>query len=133
MRRDLRRCRRRWRSRGRVALDLKHDTTHLDEALAVESLGWKRTAGTAIVSAPQTARPYLSLSFNLLGWGSGSLLILYGRARRVAVREYGLRMIMCSRQRTMITSEGRAHAQGTARTRRLNDKLRPSESRGGTL
>jgi hypothetical protein len=23
------------------------------------------------------------------------------------VREYGLRMIMCSRQRTMITSEGR--------------------------
>ena len=28
-------------------------------------------------------------------------------SRRVAVREYGLRMIMCSRQRTMITSEGR--------------------------
>ena len=41
-----------------------------------------------------------SLPFNLLGRGSGSLLILCGRARRVAMREYGLRMIMCSRQRT---------------------------------
>src|SRR2546429_6982055 len=27
--------------------------------------------------------------------------------RRVAVREYGLRMIMCTRQRTTITNEGR--------------------------
>src|ERR1035441_8071353 len=88
----------------------------------------RAAGGRTFLRRTAVRRP--SLSFNLLGWGSGSLLILYGRARRVAVREYGLRMIMCSRQRTMITSEGRAHAQGTARTRRLNDKLRPSESRG---
>jgi hypothetical protein len=30
-----------------------------------------------------------------------------GWSRRVAVRDYGLRVIMCSRQRSMITNEGR--------------------------
>jgi len=32
---------------------------------------------------------------------------LNGRARRVVVRQYGLRMILCSRRRSMITNEGR--------------------------
>src|ERR1019366_9237904 len=54
--------RRRLEELGRVALDVEHDIAHLDEALAVESLGWKRTAGTAILSAPQTARFYTEVA-----------------------------------------------------------------------
>ena len=77
MRRDLWRCRRRLEELGRVALDVEHDTAHLDEALAVESLGWKRTAGTAITSAPQTTRFYTEVA----RWAAAS-----GRLRLIFLR-----------------------------------------------
>ena len=77
---DLRRCRRRLEELGRVALDVEHDTAHLDEALAVEGLGWKRTAGTAIVSAPHTARFYTEVAH----WAEAS-----GRLRLIFLRVDG--------------------------------------------
>ena len=77
---DLRRCRRRLEELGRVALDVEHDTAHLDEALAVEGLGWKRTAGTAIVSAPHTARFYTEVAH----WAEAS-----GRLRLIFLRVHG--------------------------------------------
>ena len=80
MRSDLRRCRRRLEELGRVALDVEHDTAHLDEALAVEGLGWKRKAGTAIVSAPQTARFYTEVA----RWAAAS-----GRLRLIFLRVDG--------------------------------------------
>ncbi len=80
MRRDLWRCRRRLEELGRVALDVQHDTAHLDEALAVESLGWKQTAGTAIISAPQTARFYTEVA----RWAAAS-----GRLRLIFLRVDG--------------------------------------------
>jgi CelD/BcsL family acetyltransferase involved in cellulose biosynthesis len=80
MRRDLQRCRRRLDELGRVALDVEHDTAHLDEALAVESLGWKQTAGTAIASAPQTARFYTEVAH----WAEAS-----GRLRLIFLRVDG--------------------------------------------
>jgi CelD/BcsL family acetyltransferase involved in cellulose biosynthesis len=76
MRRDLLRCRRRLEELGRVALDVQHDTAHLDEALAVESLGWKRTAGTAIISAPQTARFYADVAHWAAAGGRLRLIFL---------------------------------------------------------
>jgi CelD/BcsL family acetyltransferase involved in cellulose biosynthesis len=80
MRSDLRRCRRRLEELGRVVLDVEHDTAHLDEALAVEGLGWKRKAGTAIVSAPQTARFYTEVA----RWAAAS-----GRLRLIFLRVDG--------------------------------------------
>jgi CelD/BcsL family acetyltransferase involved in cellulose biosynthesis len=80
MRRDLQRCRRRLEELGKVVLDVEHNTAHLDEALAVESLGWKRTAGTAIVSAPQTARFYNEVAH----WAEAS-----GRLRLIFLRVDG--------------------------------------------
>ena len=80
MRSDLRRCRRRLEELGRVVLDVEHDTAHLDEALTVESLGWKRRAGTAIVSAPQTARFYTEVA----RWAAAS-----GRLRLIFLRVDG--------------------------------------------
>jgi len=80
MRKDLRRCRRRLEDLGRVVLDVEHDTAHLDEALAVEGLGWKRTAGTAIVSAPQTAHFYAEVA----RWAAAS-----GRLRLIFLRVDG--------------------------------------------
>jgi CelD/BcsL family acetyltransferase involved in cellulose biosynthesis len=80
VRRDLRRCRRRLEELGRVALDVEHDIAHLDEALALESLGWKGTAGTAIVSAPQTARFYTEVA----RWAAAS-----GRLRLIFLRVGG--------------------------------------------
>jgi CelD/BcsL family acetyltransferase involved in cellulose biosynthesis len=80
MRSDLRRCRRRLEELGRVVLDVEHDTAHLDEALAVECLGWKRRTGTAIVSAPQTARFYAEVA----RWAAAS-----GRLRLIFLRVDG--------------------------------------------
>jgi len=80
MRSDLRRCRRRLEELGRVVLDVEHDTAHLDEALAVESLGWKRKAGTAIVSAQQTACFYTEVA----RWAAAS-----GRLRLIFLRVDG--------------------------------------------
>ena len=80
VRSDLWRCRRRLEELGRVALDVEYDTAHLDEALAVESLGWKRTAGTAIVCAPQTARFYTEVA----RWAEAS-----GRLRLIFLRVDG--------------------------------------------
>jgi CelD/BcsL family acetyltransferase involved in cellulose biosynthesis len=80
MRKDLRRCRRRLEELGQVALDVEHDTAHLGEALAVEGLGWKRKSGTAIVSAPQTARFYTEVA----RWAAAS-----GRLRLIFLRVGG--------------------------------------------
>jgi CelD/BcsL family acetyltransferase involved in cellulose biosynthesis len=80
VRRDLRRCRRRLEELGRVTLDVEHDTANLDEALAVESMGWKRTAGTAIVSAPRTAHFYTEVA----RWAAAS-----GRLRLIFLRVDG--------------------------------------------
>jgi CelD/BcsL family acetyltransferase involved in cellulose biosynthesis len=80
MRSDLRRCRRRLEELGRVTLDVEHDAAHLDEALAVEGLGWKRKAGTAIVSTPQTARFYTEVA----RWAAAS-----GRLRLIFLRVDG--------------------------------------------
>jgi CelD/BcsL family acetyltransferase involved in cellulose biosynthesis len=80
VRSDLRRCRRRLEELGRVALDVEHDTAHLEEALAVESLGWKGTAGTAILSASQTARFYGEVA----RWAAAS-----GRLRLIFLRVDG--------------------------------------------
>ena len=80
MRRDLWRCRRRLEELGQVALDVEQDTAHLDEALAVESLGWKQMAGTAIISAPQTACFYTEVA----RWAAAS-----GRLRLIFLRVDG--------------------------------------------
>lgn len=80
VRRELRRCRRRLEELGRVTLDVEHDTAHLDEALAVENLGWKRTAGTSIVSAPRTTRFYTEMA----RWAAAS-----GRLRLIFLRVDG--------------------------------------------
>jgi CelD/BcsL family acetyltransferase involved in cellulose biosynthesis len=80
LRKDLRRCRRRLEELGRVMLEVDYDTAHLDEALAVEGLGWKRAAGTAIVSAPHTARFYTEVA----QWAEAS-----GRLRLIFLRVDG--------------------------------------------
>ena len=84
VRRDLRRCRRRLEELGRVTLDVEYDTAHLDEALALESLGWKRTAGTAIISAPQTARFYTEVARWAAATGRLRLIFLRVDGRPVA-------------------------------------------------
>jgi CelD/BcsL family acetyltransferase involved in cellulose biosynthesis len=84
VRRDLRRCRRRLEELGRVTLDVEYDIAHLDEALALESLGWKRTAGTAIISAPQTAHFYIEVARWAAATGRLRLIFLRVDGRPVA-------------------------------------------------
>ena len=62
LRRDLRRCRRRLDEQGRVWLDVHDDVSRLGEALALERLGWKEQAGTAIASRPETQQFYTEIA-----------------------------------------------------------------------
>jgi CelD/BcsL family acetyltransferase involved in cellulose biosynthesis len=62
LRRDLRRCRRRLGEHGRVWLDVHEGVGRLDEALALERLGWKEQAGTAMDSRPETRQFYTEVA-----------------------------------------------------------------------
>ena len=84
LRRDLRRCRRRLDELGHVSLDVQQDTSHLDEALAIEGSGWKREAGTAIVSQAQTARFYPEVARWAASGGRLRLIFLRVDGRAVA-------------------------------------------------
>jgi CelD/BcsL family acetyltransferase involved in cellulose biosynthesis len=55
---DLRRRRRRLDEHGRVSFSVEHTGARLDEALAIEDLGWKGQLGTAIAELPPTHRFY---------------------------------------------------------------------------
>ena len=67
VRSDLRRCRRRLEELGRVALDVEHDTAHLDEALAVRRFrramafpGDGRGVTSAIAGSSSRTTPHYS-------------------------------------------------------------------------
>jgi CelD/BcsL family acetyltransferase involved in cellulose biosynthesis len=83
LRRDLSRCRRRLGELGRVWLDVHDDVAPLGEAFALERLGWKEQAGTAIVSRPETARFYTEVA----NWASqrGWLRLIFLRVDERAV------------------------------------------------
>ena len=84
LRRDLRRCRRRLDEQGRVWLDVHEDVTGLDEALALERLGWKEQAGTAIASRPETRQFYTEVAHWAADRGWLRLIFLRVNDRPVA-------------------------------------------------
>jgi CelD/BcsL family acetyltransferase involved in cellulose biosynthesis len=84
MTRDLRRCRRRLDEQGRVWLDVHEDVTGLDEALALERLGWKEQAGTAIASRPETRQFYTEVAHWAADRGWLRLIFLRVNDRPVA-------------------------------------------------
>jgi CelD/BcsL family acetyltransferase involved in cellulose biosynthesis len=68
---------------GRVWLDVHDDVAPLGEAFALERLGWKEQAGTAIASRPETARFYTEVA----DWASqrGWLRLIFLRVDERAV------------------------------------------------
>jgi CelD/BcsL family acetyltransferase involved in cellulose biosynthesis len=85
LRHDVARCRRRLGDRGHVSLDVRSDVEALDEALALEQLGWKGTAGTAIVSRAETAQFYAEIAAWAAQRGWLRLIFLRVDERAVAV------------------------------------------------
>jgi CelD/BcsL family acetyltransferase involved in cellulose biosynthesis len=80
---DLRRRRRRLDEYGRVSVNVEHTAALLDDALAIESLGWKGRVGTAIAAWPSTRRFYREVA----DWGASRsiLRLIFLRVDRRAI------------------------------------------------